>query len=408
MGRRSGKSVFAFNEAIQVCLEKPNAKVWIIAPTYTQAKDVYWRGRDVMKYLLDEMYLKKNDSELLIEFRQNSILQLKGAERKELLRGSGLDLIILDEVAEYRHFDEIWNNILRPALSDKNGKAIFVSTPKGYNHFYDLYQKGQEGEKDWKSWRIPTWNSGNPWTLTEHGKKEIEDIKQEKTEDWIMQEYGADFRKYTGLVFKTFDENIHIHDFDISPRFQLECGMDFGFQNPTVFICSYFDEDDNWWIFDEYFKAQTPITDHASAIHSIREKYKNPLRFIVGDSANQQDIEEYRSSKNRLYITPVEKTNKSVSRGISRIEERLLINPATNLPRMFVHPQCTNLIAEFERYRWQETKYEDVNEKDRPEKAFDHGMDAIRYIILHHTKQREKVMRTSGTKRRIANPLTNY
>jgi len=411
-GRRSGKSTFAFMEAVQTCWETPNAKVWIICPTYGQAKDVYWREQDIMGKLLPEgSYVKKNDSELLILFHHNALLQFKGAENKETLRGSGLNVIILDEVAEYRYFDEIWNNILRPALADKGGRAIFIGTPKGYNHFYDLYERGQNNNqpqnKDWKSWRVATWDSGNPWTLTEVGKKEIEQIKSEKAEDYVMQEYGADFRKHTGLIFKEFDRDINIKDFDVPRNFQLECGMDFGYTNPTVFIASYFDDDDNWWIFDEYFATQKPIPEHAGAILALRQKYKNDQRFIVGDSANQQEIEEYR--RYRLYISAVEKTNKSVLRGINRIADRLKINPITNLPRVFIRPNCVELIKEFERYRWQEKRGEDKNEREMPEKAYDHGMDAIRYIILHHTKQKEQVRsQHSRSSRRVINPLTGY
>ena len=129
-GRRSGKSTFAINEAIKVCLEKPNAKVWVVAPTFNQAKDIYWRGGDMLnKYLLKEMYKRKNDSELLVEFKNGSILQFKGADRPDVMRGSGLDLVILDEISEHRYAQQAWEEILLPALSDRNGKAIFIGTP---------------------------------------------------------------------------------------------------------------------------------------------------------------------------------------------------------------------------------------------------------------------------------------
>jgi phage terminase large subunit len=388
-GRRSGKSTFAINEAIRVCLEKPGGKVWIITPTFNQAKDIYWRGGDMLnQYLLKEMYKKKNDSELLIEFNNGAILQFKGADRPEVMRGSALDLIILDEVSEHRYAEETWLNILLPALSDKQGSAVFIGTPKGYNFFYDLYDSCKEGDPFWKAWRIPTWDSKAPWTVLQSGKDELKRLKLEMTEDAWMQEYGADFRKHTGLIFKEFDRATHVKDFGVKDNVVIEAGMDFGWQNPTAVLLTYFDDDDTWYIFDEYYAKQRDYLDHAGRIKAMREKYRNGLKYVMGDSEDPQAIQEY--SKFGWYVTPVSKTEDSVLNGINKISERLKINPVTKKPRLFVHPRCENLIYELERYKWEEQKNYDSNEKDMPSKAYDHTIDALRYVILHHNPEQRR------------------
>ena len=390
-GRRSGKSTFALNEAIQVCLEKPNSKVWIICPTFAQAKDIYWIGPDMVnKFVLPEYVKRKNDSTLLIEFKTGSILQFKGADRPEVMRGVALDLLISDEIAEHRYAKETWEQILLPALSDKQGQAIFIGTPKGYNFMYELYELGQnENLEVWKSWKVPTWKSGAPWTQTRAGKKELKRLEEQMTEDAYMQEYGADFRKHTGLVFKTFERDVHVQSFEVNATYPLEVGQDFGYTNPTAVLFSYFDNDDTWYIFDEYYASQKPIIEHAGSLMAKRNLYNNKLKSAFGDSEDPQSIAEY--AKYDWYLTPAPKPKGSIITGISRIEERMKINAVTGRPKVIIHPRCQNLIYELERYRWKEQKNYELNEADTPEKAYDHLIDAMRYIVLNHrTEQKQE------------------
>lgn len=383
-GRRSGKSTYSLNEAIKVCLQKNGAKVWIVAPTFMQAKDIYWRDTNMVnKFIVPEVVKKMNDSEMLVQFINGSILQFKGSENKDALVGSGLDLVILDECAKMREIEDIWENKLTPALSDKNGKAIFITTPQGYDYIYHLYEEGQKKTGEWKSWRIPTWESKVPWVLTKVGQAEIERLRNDMNEDAFMQEYGADFRTHTGLVFKEFDRKIHVKDFEVSETMMLEAGIDFGFTNPTAVIFTYWDNDENLYIIDEYYEAGKSLADSAGRILAIRFKYPNSLRAVWGDSENPQIISEY--AKFQLYISAVIKTRDSITIGIDKIRNLLKKNPVTNKPKLFVHPRCKNMIMEFERYRWKE-RQADLNFKDTPEAAYDHLVDALRYVILNHRR----------------------
>ncbi len=109
---------------------------------------------------------------------------LRGWEAIETLRGQSVDFIVLDEVAMYRNFWRTWQEVIRPTLTDRKGRAMFISTPKGFNHFYDLYNL-QEEDSDFKSFQFTTYD--NPHIPVE----EIDKAKQELTEDRFYQEYMA-------------------------------------------------------------------------------------------------------------------------------------------------------------------------------------------------------------------------
>jgi phage terminase large subunit len=290
-------------------------------------------------------------------------------------------MIIIDEVAMVKNFKENWQQVIRPTLTDRRGTGLFLSTPKGFNHWYDLYNMEQQ-DRDYKSFTFTTYD--NPHIPID----EIEKAKLELTEDAFAQEYMGDFRKHTGLVFKDFDRKVHVKDFDIKPKYQMYCGQDFGWKNPTVVLYSYFDDDDVWYIFDEYYQTELPVDQHAGRIQAKRMQYHNVLKVVYGDSEDPQQIREYQNYN--WYITPVIKGSDSILTGIGRIEERLKINAITKEPRMYIHPKCTNLISELERYRWQSNRDPDLNQKETPEKAFDHAIDAMRYIINSYVKEQKK------------------
>jgi hypothetical protein len=191
-GRRSGKSVLSRMIILKWAIEKPGV-YWIVSPNYKQSKMIHWS--ELQKEVPLKWVLKKNEVDLAITLKNGSVIELKGAENPDSLRGSKLRGLVIDEIASIRNWDWLWQECLRPTLTDYEAPVIFISTPKGYNHFYDLYQQGQQ-DSIYKSWRFTSYD--NPFIP----KGEIDQAKTELTEDTFAQEYLADFRKYTGLVYK--------------------------------------------------------------------------------------------------------------------------------------------------------------------------------------------------------------
>ncbi len=141
--RRWGKTVFCIIQLILACT-KPNARVAYVSPLYRQSKAVAWDyARNFTKQFPE---IKHNESELRVDFPNGARLQLFGADSPDSLRGQGFDLVVLDEYAQMT--PRAWAEVIRPALADKQGKAIFIGTPMGHNNFYQLYQMAQKTVND--------------------------------------------------------------------------------------------------------------------------------------------------------------------------------------------------------------------------------------------------------------------
>jgi phage terminase large subunit len=142
--RRFGKTVAAINQIIKaaVLCERDNPRYAVVCPTYTQAKRVAW---DYVTQYTRPLDPKVNISELRVDFMGRRI-SLYGADSPDSLRGIYLDGVVLDEVGDMN--PKIWTEILRPALADRRGWALFIGTPKGQNHFKELRDRA-ETEDDW-------------------------------------------------------------------------------------------------------------------------------------------------------------------------------------------------------------------------------------------------------------------
>src|SRR6266853_6968658 len=133
-GRRFGKTFLALVELCQAAWA-PGRKVWYVAPTYKQAKRIAWKTLKQMTKGYSAS--KPNETDLTIELACGGTISLRGADNYDSLRGDGLDFIVLDEYASMA--PEAWTEVVRPMLSDRQGKALFIGTPHGRNHFFDLH-----------------------------------------------------------------------------------------------------------------------------------------------------------------------------------------------------------------------------------------------------------------------------
>ena len=136
-GRRWGKSVLGREVALHQAFNYPNSLTWIVTPTREMGKDIHWTQLKKRCEDLNWNY-KVNETELSITNTDNNAkIFIKTADKPDRLRGRGLDLVIPDEFASMDQ--SVWSEILRPALSDKKGKALFISTPAGHDVLYELY-----------------------------------------------------------------------------------------------------------------------------------------------------------------------------------------------------------------------------------------------------------------------------
>ena len=157
-GRRFGKSYLSCVELFRAAIERPGETYFYCAPTYRMAKDIAWK---TLKKLVPQIWVKsKNESDLKIELINDSVIELKGTENAMALRGRSLAGVVLDEAA---FMDPgVWCEVIRPALADKQGWTLFISTPDGTaSWFYDLWcYVASDPTEEWKIWCYTTIEGG--------------------------------------------------------------------------------------------------------------------------------------------------------------------------------------------------------------------------------------------------------
>jgi hypothetical protein len=180
--RRMGKTVSAINHLIKAAIEcnKPNPRFAYIAPTYAQSKRVAW---DYLLEFTRPLGAVANISELRVDFWGRRI-SLYGSDNADSLRGQYFDGVVLDEIGDQN--PKIWNEILRPALADREGWCLFIGTPKGRNHFADLRDRAQVTE----GWQLLEFKASQTGVLND---KELWAARQEMGEDKYQQEFECSF-----------------------------------------------------------------------------------------------------------------------------------------------------------------------------------------------------------------------
>lgn len=167
-------------------------RAWWVAPNYPMS-NVGWRP---LKGLASQIPgTLKREMDRTLHYPGGGWVQVKSADKPEGLRGEGLDLVVVDETAHIPKFEEVWEQSLRPALSDRQGKALFISTPRGFNHFWELYNRAQT-ETGWAAFQHPTWD--NPYIEA----SEIEAAREQLPALVFRQEYGAEFVQLAGALFR--------------------------------------------------------------------------------------------------------------------------------------------------------------------------------------------------------------
>jgi len=200
-GRRFGKSRLAAWILIIKALQSDSKDVFYIGPTFQQAKDIMW---NMLKELLHGTNLIETTHEntATMKLVNGRRISLKGSDRPDTLRGVGLAYVVLDEYASMKV--EVWEQIIRPTLSDVKGGALFIGTPAGKNHFYDLYLEAEKDE-DWEAFQYTSID--NPLI----DPKEVEVARRTMSTQAFRQEFEASFVSFTGGIFKNewikYDEN---------------------------------------------------------------------------------------------------------------------------------------------------------------------------------------------------------
>ena len=363
-GRRFGKTFLSTAELLARALSAKDQNVWYVAPTYKAAKEIAW---EMLLSQIPPAYLqtKPNESALTMKLLNGSRISLKGAEKPDNLRGRSLDFVVLDEFADMRK--EAWFEVIRPSLSDRQGGALFIGTPKGRNHFYDLYGKGVDHDDGWHSYQYTTIEGGNV------PPEEIESAKADLDKRTFQQEYEAEFVNYSGIIYYGFkrEESVRRHDGD---RSVIHVGMDFNLDPMSAVLMTR--KGDTLHVFDEIVMFGSN-TDEMVA--ELRERYGNGTIVIYPDPASRQrktsagGRTDLSILQNAGFEVRVRNSHAAVRDRINAVNSRLLSNDGQR--RLYVDPKCKKVIESLERHTYKEGT-------SQPEKdGFDHMNDALGYAV---------------------------
>jgi len=363
-GRRFGKTHFAVAKIMSKAIEKANRNTWYVAPTYGAAKEIAW---DMLLQELPEEYIRKqNETALTIKLINNSVISLKGAEKPQNLRGRALDYVVMDEFADMR--PEAWYEVIRPSLSDRLGGAMFIGTPKGRNHFYDLWAKGMDGARDWSSFQYTTLQGGNV------PEEEVIAARDDLDERTFQQEYCAEFVTYSGIIYYGFSREHSVTEYPDNEG-TLHIGMDFNLDPMSAVICIR--KGEKLYAVDEIVMYGSN-TDEMCA--EIKDRYPNRGIIVYPDPACRQrrtsagGRTDLSILQNAGFTVKCKNTHALVRDRINSMNSRLL--SANGDRNLHVSPKCKATIRSLERHTYKEGT--SIPNKDD---GYDHLNDAFGYLV---------------------------
>lgn len=383
-GRRVGKSKMALMELIKHCLETPKAMAWWVAPTITMAREVGWEEFKDYKDVLAPAIESVHETLLRVKFKNGAQIYFKGADNERSLRGRGLTYLVIDEAAFVE--PEIWTRALRPALSDRKGRVLLISTPNGRNWFYGQAAFAHNSDT-WGYQHWPTWM--NPLI----GEDELREAAQTVSEMDFRQEYMAEFITKEGLVYDNFgDENIIETGMPSMHDFEIYLGIDFGYANPTAICFMALDRVEGKVIqFDEIYIARKSIEVIQDMIleclirnnltpAAVKGVFTDPAGNATELSSGISPVDFLRQGDFRW---PVYNKGSEIAPGIALVRSYIQSKDGTR--RFFVTNNCVHTIRSLTGYTYSKTakNNETIKEEALKDGIHDHMCDAVRYFFVN-------------------------
>ena len=402
-GRRWGKTRLGVTLCLAVALR--GGRAWWVAPSYPIAS-VGWREIRRLARQVPGAVVREGDRQVLL--LTGGWVQVRSADTVGGLRGEGLDFLVVDEAGWVR--ESAWTEELRPALTDRIGRALFISTPAGRNWFWELWQRGQQGQDpEWQSWRLPT--ASNPYIAP----AEIEAARAGLPERVFRQEYEADFVEGAiGPYFSMFrpvdDRGRPWHVWPLAvveqrygllpedvlppPSWTVWCGVDGGVRDPWCVLWLARAPDRRLFVYRELYGSGVQVPEQARRLRAAwDEGGPRPLRLQADPSMFNRranlavsDAEIYA----REGVALVRGTN-AREPGWRRVAELLTAELDDGFPQLVVvQGACPNLVRTLPRLLSDAARPEDVDSDGQE----DHAADALRYAVV------PAVAPTADTRRR--------
>jgi len=331
-GRRFGKSYLS----VLFLLKKPleaNERRWIVFPTYRQAKMVSW---NLLKDIFAGKQATINETELSVTLNNGAKIELKGADKPDSLRGVSTTMVVMDEYSYMK--ENVWGEIIQPTLAETSGTALFVGTPSGLNHFYDLFVKGQSNDSDYKSWQFTTLEGGFI------SKEEVENAKKNLDKRTFEQEYEASFLTAANRCAYNFNRDIHCKVMEKSSR--MFWGIDFGVASYMTAILMCENTQGEVYVFDE-IGMQNSNTFELAKLMQLKGRglpvYPDPAGKARTSNSTKSDHRILQEAGFTVIAKKANPTQKDRMNALNR-----MLEDATGKHKLFINPKCKNLIRDLE------------------------------------------------------------
>jgi phage terminase large subunit len=364
--RRMGKTVAAINQLIHLALlcDKPNPRYAYIAPTYGQAKRIAW---DYLVEFTRPLGATANISELKVDFYGRRI-QLYGSDNPDSLRGQYFDHAVLDEIGDQN--PKIWNEIIRPALADRQGGALFLGTPKGANHFKDFRDRAEKEE----GWKLLEFKASQTSILPQ---TELDAARKEMGEDKYLQEFECSFAAAVEGSYYAATINALPHErfteFATDNLCKTYTAWDLGVGDSTaIWVCQVAGQErrlidfvENHGVGLEYY------------VNWIRDNGYTTAEHILPHDVEVRELGTGKSRKETLQSLGLNITvcpRLSVDDGIQAVRRML--------PNCYFHPRVKQGLEALRNYR---REYDEKRQifYDKPRHDWSsHASDAIRYLAV--------------------------
>jgi hypothetical protein len=404
-GRRFGKSTSAIRDFWPDFMERGRT-FWLVGPTYELGeREFEVLYDDVMNFpaaIRNRCQISYSPAagNMKVLFPWRTLVKVVSAEKPKSLLGKGLSGAIMCEAAE--HEEITWTKYIRPALADRRGRAIFPSTPKGFNFYYHYHRRGLPGSNTyvrearestinaakgaysagWESWQFPSW--ANTHVFSGPDDPEFDEIRANTSQVIWEQEYEAKFTSFEGRVYDEFDERIHVTDLrDVVrkwlPFWKNYWGVDFGFKNPFACLDVMVDPEDNVYVWREYYVSGVPTIIHCDR---LRQR-DNPPGFhvdcIFADPAGADGVATLQLKLGQVFARKV-----GWLQGVEQLKVLFRghkTDDGETIPRIFIDRSCVNLIGELNTLHMVENKKpSSQNSKEQQHTHNDHACDALRYF----------------------------
>lgn len=382
-GRQAGKTTYGINRILKSAWEKEGV-YWFIEPTYGQAKVIWRRMFNALMKSNHAIVRDYNKTDLMFQLLSGSVVFCKSGEVRDNLRTETLNGTVVDEVREQP--EDLWQMVIRPMLATTNGWADFLSTPNGYDAFYDLFKKADSDVSGtWESFHAPS--TANPLFTQE----EYEAAKRDMSEPQFEQEILALFRNiHTGRVYKNFGDHNLVEANPWSPKagewspfLPIVVGLDFNV-SPMCWHLGQFKGEKIYW----GDRIWLENSDTAEATEELISKVTGhgPGVLLVGDatgkarktaSAGETDysiIHARLRARNIKYqdLTPSE--NPLVKDRVNTMNARF--RSATGEVSIFINKRLKELIRDCERVTWKAGAEATIDKSDQ---SLTHASDSVGY-----------------------------